>query len=100
MIVYPNPSKFCCRRPVEPVTDEVFEKQEGEKTAPHTESKPKSWRNSVIPDINNTTNITYTYEECAFIFDRFNFVSFLIFQAILTVSFFSAIVVGGANSLE
>jgi len=51
-------------------------------------------------EVYTTVLVVYTYEECAFIFDRAIFVSILIFVTVLTVSFFSAIINGGENSLQ
>ena len=93
-------SQLCCSRPVEPAIDDAVEKQDDEKTVSGIDNKPNSWPNNVGPNIDHGKAIIYTYEECAFIFDRINFVAFLISEAILTVCFFSAIVVGGENSLE
>jgi len=71
-----------------------------DKTAPGLGHKTEAWTDNYKPSLNPEDRVVYTYEECAFIFDRVNFVCILIFEVILTVSYFSAIVVGGENSLD
>ncbi|XP_052802455.1 neuronal acetylcholine receptor subunit beta-3-like [Mya arenaria] len=59
--------------------------------------KKKAWEgNDGNYDVKGE-NIAYTYEECAFIFDRVNFFVFLIVQTATTTAFFIALQMGGAN---
>ncbi|XP_052799075.1 acetylcholine receptor subunit beta-like [Mya arenaria] len=59
--------------------------------------KQKAWEEDNGKPKENEDSITYTYDECAFIFDRVNFVVFLVVQIILTMAFFIALQIGGAN---